>query len=539
MMRQLPSWLAVGSFILLAIVLDVTGTLHVYGLGWLVGLKLALVAGAIIAGLAGVMLLWAAWGHASPGAPSSALPRLINLLILAAWLATARNVLTFLLPTVAWWHQLWFVVGACLLGLFVVRPLDPRHTLSLAVVMGLVTRLFCIQQIVLDPRQSDMLPLVQLALQNLTAGQSPYAIYTMPWELPLTYMPLTWLAYLPTYLLGLDLRLTNLVAELVVLGAIVVLLSTKRITTPNTSTLAHFLRHGSRLGHALWPSPPVPPSASSGSTGSPTGHRLSRKRERGDDVPELCHSNGKEEGGLDLYYLPCLLWAWLFLQPSSLNWMLSTTTPVWWACLAVTLALATRQAPGSAVALGLSSAASPFAVHLWPFILIDRWRSHGLGASLRFALRAAMVTLLCILPFMLWDGPMFRYGVWQWFNDLDNFPRMRWELDHIWSIMMGFSGIFWRYDLAFILKPVQLTLVLGVILWFWYHKPSSGRLAAYVAPTLLLFTVFNPVLWPYLYNQGLIAWLMALAAGWPGGGQRPYALRYASGEPADGGSGLP
>lgn len=436
-----------GLLILLMFLLDVSGTLHVYGLGWLMGQKWALVAGALLVAGAGAMLAGAAWGHTQPpeGLSRTTL-RLLNLVILGAWLATAHNMLNFLLPTVTGWQQLWFGAGALAWGLLAVRPLHPGLTLGLALGLGIGTRLLAIQQLPLDPLQSDMLPLVQRALDNLYAGQSPYALYLMPWELPLTYMPVTWLAYLPADLLGLDLRFTNLLAELVVGGVV---------------------------------------------------YGLVRK-------PTM--------QGEHLPLLP-LLWAWLFLQPSSLNWALTTTTPIWWALLALTLALVLREQPrGATLALGLSSAASPFAALLWPFVLLARWQSHGFAASLRMALGAALTTALCLVPFLLWDGPMFRYGVWYWFNDLDAFPRLRWEMDHIWASMVGFAGVFWRRDLAYLLKPIQLSLVIAVLLWFWYHQPTPRRLAAHVAPTLLLFTVFNPVLWPYLYNQALIAWFVAVAS---------------------------
>ncbi|PDW02338.1 hypothetical protein [Candidatus Viridilinea mediisalina] len=457
-----------GLLILLMFLLDVSGTLHVYGLGWLMGQKWALAAGMLLVASAGAMLAGAAWHHpltmvdcrlqiTEHGVPmgsrgldhmgiSSTTLRLLTLVILGAWLATAHNVLNFLLPTVSGWHYLWFGAGACGLGMLVVRPLRPALTLGLALGLGVGTRLLAIQQIPLDPLQSDMLPLVQQALANLYTGQSPYALYLMPWELPLTYLPVTWLAYLPADLLGLDLRLTNLVAELVVGGVIY-----RLVRTPNAQA-------------------------------QPIG------------------------------LLP-LLWAWLFLQPSSLNWALTTTTPIWWALLALTLALVLHERPrATALTLGLGSAASPFAALLWPFVLLARWHSHGLVASLRIAVGAALTAALCLVPFLLWDGPMFRYGVWYWFNDLDAFPRLRWEMDHIWASMVGFAGVFWRRDLAFWLKPIQFSLVIAVLLWFWYQQPSPRRVAAHVAPTLLLFTVFNPVLWPYLYNQGMIAWFVAVAS---------------------------
>ena len=58
----------------------------------------------------------------------------------------------------------------------------------------------------LDPARSDMVPLLHLSITRLILGQNPYAEYLMPWSLPLTYLPILWVAFLPAWLLGLDLR---------------------------------------------------------------------------------------------------------------------------------------------------------------------------------------------------------------------------------------------------------------------------------------------------------------------------------------------
>ena len=52
-------------------------------------------------------------------------------------------------------------------------------------------------------------------------GESPYRVYQLPWEVPLTYMPLNWLAYAPLLVAGADPRWTNALAELAVLGALI------------------------------------------------------------------------------------------------------------------------------------------------------------------------------------------------------------------------------------------------------------------------------------------------------------------------------
>ena len=75
----------------------------------------------------------------------------------------------------------------------------------------------------LDPKTSDMLPLITLACKRFLSGANPYFHYLMPWTLPLTYLPATWLAFLPSHVLGIDPRwstvLFSCAAVLVILRA--------------------------------------------------------------------------------------------------------------------------------------------------------------------------------------------------------------------------------------------------------------------------------------------------------------------------------
>ncbi len=63
----------------------------------------------------------------------------------------------------------------------------------------------------LNPNRSDLLPLIAGADTNFLHGLAPYTNYTLEsGTLPLTYLPGTWLAYLPVVGLGGDPRLLNL-----------------------------------------------------------------------------------------------------------------------------------------------------------------------------------------------------------------------------------------------------------------------------------------------------------------------------------------
>jgi len=114
------------------------------------------------------------------------------------------------------------VVGcAALLIWSAFRPVSLGRTFLAVAVGGLVLRLaaFWLNPLAVD--SSDMLPLIKAADESLLAGSNPYRLYDLhTWSLPLPYLPGTWLAYLPAVAAGLDLRLVNALAELVILGAL-------------------------------------------------------------------------------------------------------------------------------------------------------------------------------------------------------------------------------------------------------------------------------------------------------------------------------
>jgi len=110
------------------------------------------------------------------------------------------------------------VVAVVLLGMGLLllplwRPSGAR-VLAALLLAGFILRLALVAHAPLDAQEADMLPLIRAAGQNLLSGQSPYRLYEFhEWPLPLTYLPGTWLAYLPAVVLDLDLRLVNVAAS--------------------------------------------------------------------------------------------------------------------------------------------------------------------------------------------------------------------------------------------------------------------------------------------------------------------------------------
>jgi hypothetical protein len=451
--------------IMLGLTLDLTGALHVYGLSTLASQRLATGAAMLLTIVAASwVLVVAKEGHEEqttnyePSATqhrSYIVQRILTLLMLLGWLATTLDFLVFLSPGVTLPRALAFGGGALALAYALMRPPATGWLVVCAILLGGAVRVASYSDVPIDPARGDMLPLARGAIGNLLAGQSPYTIYQLPWDLPLTYLPATWLAYLPPYALGLDIRLTNLCAELAVGAAIFWLAIARR-------------------------------------------HMLSGKRA----LITVWH----DEQSL-------LLWGWIFLQPTALNWSLATTAPVLWALLAATLALLIAGCDRRAVLfLGLCAAASPLAAIVAPFAVLYWLRSSGRRRTAFYIAITGFVALTFIVPFLLWSPQQFIFGSWRWFNDNEMFPRMRWEMDNTWARIVGFSGMFWRHNLVGALKPLQGFMLIGLATLYWRWGATARQLAPFSVAAFLLFTVFNPILWPYLYYPALVAALIAVAA---------------------------
>jgi hypothetical protein len=318
---------------------------------------------------------------------------------------------------------------------------------AVAFALGIAIRFPHIKYIPLEPARGDMLPLVQQALDNLLNGQSPYTTYSMPWELPLTYFPLTWLAYLPAHLLGADIRWTNIVAQVAILAAAL-----------------YVLRH--------------------------------TPRERRRFAPDTLY----------------VLWGWIFLSPTVIAWDMVTSAPIGWVALAWLLVLIqTRRHGAATIALGLAIAATPLVAVLLPLIGLCWWREDGLAIAIRRGLLGLALGGLLLLPWYLWAPEPFLDGTVRWFNDLDRFPREKWRTQHTWAEITGFSGYFWEWRLEQWLKPIQFLSIAGLSVLFAWRGARRGGIAAHAVAAYVLFTLFNPVLWPYLYNPALVAAVLAVA----------------------------
>lgn len=89
------------------------------------------------------------------------------------------------------------------------------HIMLVSLISLLAARVLAIVSFPLTALRSDMLPLIGAANQSLTQHVNPYHLYSLPsGDVVLTYLPVTWLAFLPASLLHVDLRFVTLLCEL-------------------------------------------------------------------------------------------------------------------------------------------------------------------------------------------------------------------------------------------------------------------------------------------------------------------------------------
>ncbi|MFH1435093.1 MAG: hypothetical protein ABIJ56_05210 [Pseudomonadota bacterium] len=84
-----------------------------------------------------------------------------------------------------------------------------RAILIVSVVAGTALRVIALRQWELNAFLRDMLPLIESALSSFVDGRNPYRLYYLTHDVPLTYMPVMWLSYLPAWLAGIDIRWMN------------------------------------------------------------------------------------------------------------------------------------------------------------------------------------------------------------------------------------------------------------------------------------------------------------------------------------------
>jgi hypothetical protein len=360
------------------------------------------------------------------------------------------------------------VVAPIFIGISAFRCWPPLWTAAVVAVVGITVRLVHFARFPID-EGADMLPLTQSALASFLAGKNPYTYYDLPGPVPLTYYPLTWLAFLPPYLAHVDLRWTNIVAELAVLAAI------------------------------------VGAGRSRGKAGTKAG----------DAAASFMNPEG----------VAVLVWSFQFLLPSTVYFDRITTAPVAWALISWCIVLLARESAYAWVMLGLTAAGTPLASIVAPFAFVTWWQRHSPREAAIRTLSAGLVAGVILAPFVLWSPRGFIDGAVLWFNDLSRYPGVTWRAYQPWARYLGFGGLFWREGLERALAPIQWLLVGGVTVLFARRRARADLLACHVAAAFVAFMVFSSVNWPYFYQPAIYSALLITSRAY--GGRRPDVQRLA------------
>jgi hypothetical protein len=112
-------------------------------------------------------------------------------------------------------------VAAVGLGATLLRPPPTRLLIAGLIVGGIAVRTVLIFRVPPDPTYADNLVTIGMSLPKLVAGQTPYVYYDFGTHVnPMPYLPWTVLGYVPPYLLGVDIRWTNVFLSTAIVGLI-------------------------------------------------------------------------------------------------------------------------------------------------------------------------------------------------------------------------------------------------------------------------------------------------------------------------------
>jgi len=321
---------------------------------------------------------------------------------------------------------------------------DPLYIAVVLASVGVVIRLVHFSEFSID-EGADMLPLTRSGVASFVAGQNPYRYYNLPAPLPLTYYPITWLAYVPPHLCHVDLRWTNLVAEVAILAALL------------------YADGDQGMGFR------------SDVSGAPAQSARPMR-------------------------LGLLAWAIQFMLPSSAYSDRITTAPVAWALITWCLVITLRAPAYSWIALAGAAAATPLAAIMAPAVFVMWWRRRSLKEASLAAVKTALLTAAVVAPFVVWSPRGFLEGAVLWFNDLSRYPGTTWRAYQPWARYIGFGGLFWSAGLERALAPIQWGLVAAVSALLARRVPSDEAFASHVAAAFVAFMLFNSVHWPYFFH---------------------------------------
>ncbi len=356
-----------------------------------------------------------------------------------------------------------------------IARLPARAVVLGAAVAGVLLRYHGIENHMLFSLHRDMLPLVQYACGSAIEGRNPYdLIYWANHDLPLTYLPVMWMSYLPAAWLGIDIRWTSVLAT--VLIAVMV------------------MRWGTR--------------------GDPYGGILGRASSAGDLLRRaggLFLPSAGETGGQVAFGT---IAAALLLQPEVLWNSLFGEPIVYWFWLVLFLScVRSGSRTGAAVTLGILLATRHFAVLLVPFAalwLVLHGRDVKRGVLL--ACTACAIGCAIVVPFFRGNPDAFLYGTVDWLLAYGAAHRDWWD-GQIGFIQFFYAG--GREALLPWLQAAGAATGLGAAAFLALRTgiPLHRALWIPLAGTYAWVVLFNAMIWKSFLFPVLLIVLFAAVRG--------------------------
>ncbi|MCB0078626.1 MAG: hypothetical protein KDD73_14530 [Anaerolineales bacterium] len=321
-------------------------------------------------------------------------------------------------------------------------PQNPAILLFAALTMSAFLAL-AIQSFPLVVERSDMLPLIVSANQDFINDINPYHWHhdVGPRGLPLSYLTMTWIVFLPAVMVKIDPRFINLLAHLAFIATLYI---------------------------SLRPTPKWPD--------------------------------------------------WTFLLWMSLNPLLIIrhdiqTYPLWFALALTLLFTIRRRWTLASIGWGLLILWRTTMWVLIPFYLLTLLLAVGWRRTLKQSLLLFGVSVAGIWPFLIPEPIAIYDGVIGFFAPIGQaLPTAEWGQIAGWAA--GFSAIpvLYRGGIVEYYNEIQIGAVLLIFLVALIKRPPLPTMMKFMTAALLVFLLFNSLVWEYVYGPLLILLTYALLA---------------------------
>lgn len=321
--------------------------------------------------------------------------------------------------------------------LFIGSPQSSGMVMLFILFIGIVWRTLHLTYFQISGPYPCQIRIVQNAFPYLLKGVNPYETYQ-------SYLPGVLLSYLPYYVLGVDIRYANVIADSVVFSLLYYML----IKTSNEHV--YFKTHYE------------------------TKDKIIRN---------------------DLALASLVIF---FFSPMSLNlaWY-GEVQPYWMYLFASLFLFKLEKMQWSAIFFGLSLASRPFATILTPFLLMFLIRKNK-ERAVRFAIITLLTAVAIVLPFFLWNpsafmgdyGPIGQVSV---FNENALAYEAFENLDYPVTTEMGINILFFHYNIETYLVIIEIALL--VFTYYFTYKKMRGMsdCFSYMALTYFLVLIFSPL----------------------------------------------